>query len=153
MSARAVSSSPTIRATAAYAARLWWLARWIGVRNVAVLDGGMAAWRAAGLPLERAVPDARPRNLSVSLDADAWVSSEAVDDLRRASRKSARRCAQRRTLRRAERNARPIAGHVPGARNRPFPGNLGVRRTIPASGAVAATICDVARLGCHRQHS
>ena len=36
----------------AYAARLWWLARWIGLRNVAVLDGGIAAWRAAGLPLE-----------------------------------------------------------------------------------------------------
>ncbi len=35
----------------AYAARFWWLARWIGVRSVAVLDGGITAWRAAGLPL------------------------------------------------------------------------------------------------------
>jgi thiosulfate/3-mercaptopyruvate sulfurtransferase len=32
----------------AYAARFWWMARWLGIRNVAVLDGGIAAWRAPG---------------------------------------------------------------------------------------------------------
>ena len=50
---------------AAYAARLWWLARWIGLRNVAVLDGGIAAWRAAGLPLETAVRTPQPRALTL----------------------------------------------------------------------------------------
>ena len=44
----------------AHAARLWWLARWIGMRNVAVLDGGYAAWRAAGLPLEQTLPAPAP---------------------------------------------------------------------------------------------
>jgi 3-mercaptopyruvate sulfurtransferase SseA len=34
-----------------YAARLWWMLRWIGHQAVAVLDGGMAAWQAEGLPL------------------------------------------------------------------------------------------------------
>src|SRR5688572_23584251 len=66
----------------AYGARLWWLARWIGLRNVAVLDGGIAAWRAAGLPLETSVRTPQPRPLTLSLAADAWVSSETVDDLR-----------------------------------------------------------------------
>jgi thiosulfate/3-mercaptopyruvate sulfurtransferase len=66
----------------AHAARLWWLARWIGLRAVAVLDGGMAAWRAAGLPLESAVRAPRSQELTVSVDANAWVTSEAVDALR-----------------------------------------------------------------------
>jgi thiosulfate/3-mercaptopyruvate sulfurtransferase len=40
----------------AIAARLWWMLRWIGHERAAVLDGGLRAWRAAGLPLESAVP-------------------------------------------------------------------------------------------------
>ena len=110
---------------AAYAARLWWLARWIGLRNVAVLDGGIAAWRAAGLPLETAVRTPQARSLAVSLAADAWVSSEAVDDLRQRpgnllidARGAERFAGRNETL-------DTVAGHVPGARNRPFLDNLG----------------------------
>ncbi len=39
------------------AARLWWLLRWAGHSAVAVLDGGIAAWRAAGLPVTTEVPE------------------------------------------------------------------------------------------------
>ena len=67
----------------AHAARLWWLARWIGIRNVAVLDGGFAAWRAAGLPLEQTVRGAANRKRwPCRSTSDAWVSSEDVDELR-----------------------------------------------------------------------
>jgi thiosulfate/3-mercaptopyruvate sulfurtransferase len=89
----------------AHAARLWWLARWIGLQNVAVLDGGIAAWRAAGLPLEQAVRARelrqRPGNLLIDArGAERFAGrSETID---------------------------PVAGHVPGARNHPFLGNLGV---------------------------
>ena len=64
----------------AYAARLWWLARWIGHRRVAVLDGGLAAWRAAGLPLETTLARPRPRSLEVRLDDRAAVDSGTVDN-------------------------------------------------------------------------
>ncbi len=63
----------------AYAARLWWLARWIGHRRVAVLDGGFAAWRAAGLPLETTPRPPRPRSLEVRLDDHAAVDSGTID--------------------------------------------------------------------------
>ena len=41
----------------AIAARLWWMLRWVGHRAVYVLDGGLKAWEAAGLPLDREIPD------------------------------------------------------------------------------------------------
>jgi len=108
-----------------YASRLWWLARWIGLRSVAVLDGGIAAWRASGLPLESRANTAAPRELSASPDSAAWVSSEAVEQLRLRpgnllidARSSERFAGRNETL-------DHVAGHVPGARNLPFPGNLG----------------------------
>ena len=45
----------------AFAARLWWLLRWLGHDAVAVLDGGFAGWCAAGHPVEQAPPAARGR--------------------------------------------------------------------------------------------
>jgi len=118
---------------AAYAARLWWLARWIGLRNVAVLDGGIAAWRAAGLPHETAVRTSRQREFSVSLVANAWVSTETVDELR--LRPGNLLVDARGAERFAGRNETldPAAGHIPGARNRPFLENLGADgRFLPA---------------------
>jgi thiosulfate/3-mercaptopyruvate sulfurtransferase len=117
----------------AHAARLWWLARWIGIRNVAVLDGGIAAWRAAGLPLETTVRTPRPQDLAIALDSNAWVSTAAVDDLRLRpgnllidARIAERFAGLNETIDRK-------AGHVPGARNRPFAANLaGDGRFLPA---------------------
>jgi thiosulfate/3-mercaptopyruvate sulfurtransferase len=109
----------------AYAARLWWLARWIGLTSVAVLDGGIAAWRAAGLPLESAVLVPRPRSLEARVNANAWVSTDEVDSLR--ERQGTLIVDARGAERFAGRNETldPVAGHVPGARNLPFLGNLG----------------------------
>ena len=117
----------------AYGARLWWLARWIGLRNVAVLDGGMAAWRAAGLPLETAVRTPTPSAFTPTVTPNAWVTSDAVDELRQRpgnllvdARGAERFAGRNETL-------DPVAGHVPGARNRPFLDNLGADgRFLPA---------------------
>ena len=109
----------------AYAARFWWMARWLGIRNVAVLDGGIAAWRAAGLPLESAVRAPRPRALVVNVSRDAVVESAALDELRQ--RPGTLLVDARGADRFAGRNETidAVAGHVPGARNMPFAGNLG----------------------------
>jgi thiosulfate/3-mercaptopyruvate sulfurtransferase len=108
----------------AYAARLWWLARWIGHRNVAVLDGGMAAWTAAGLPLETSRREPVPRQIEARLAAGAWVDSATVDTLR--AHPGTLLVDARGSERFAGRNETidPVAGHIPGARNAPFTGNL-----------------------------
>ena len=109
----------------AYAARLWWLLRWIGHPKVAVLDGGFAAWQAAGLPLEtRRRPAPMPRQLDAKPDSNAWVNSGTVNELRQ--RPGNLLVDARGAERYAGRNETidPVAGHVPGARSAPFTGNL-----------------------------
>ncbi len=43
-----------------YAARIWWLLKYVGVKDVRLLDGGIDAWRSAGLPLSEDIPDVPP---------------------------------------------------------------------------------------------
>jgi thiosulfate/3-mercaptopyruvate sulfurtransferase len=119
---------------AAYAARFWWLARWIGLTKVAVLDGGIAAWRAAGLPLETEVRAPQARTLDAHIDERAAIASEA---LAQAVRRPGTLLLDARGAERfAGRNETldTIAGHVPGARNHPFLGNLGADgKFLPAA--------------------
>jgi thiosulfate/3-mercaptopyruvate sulfurtransferase len=106
------------------AARLWWLLRLAGVPEVAVLDGGFAAWCAAGLPVESGEPVARPAS-KVSLHYDArqvLVEHAAVRDGASGQLLDARAAPRYRG------DVEPldrVGGHVPGALNRPFADNLG----------------------------
>jgi thiosulfate/3-mercaptopyruvate sulfurtransferase len=114
---------------AAYAARLWWLLGWLGHPRVAVLNGGIAAWERAGLPLESAVRARAPRRLRAAPAADAVVSSAELlravgsgalerSELLLVDARSAERFAgENETL-------DPVAGHIPGARNHPYAANL-----------------------------
>jgi thiosulfate/3-mercaptopyruvate sulfurtransferase len=113
----------------AYAARLWWLLRWLGHQQVAVLDGGFAAWERAGLALETAATVRAPRRFTAAPAAGLVVTTTALaqavaagaltrGDLTLVDARSADRFAgQNETL-------DPVAGHIPGARNHPFSGNL-----------------------------
>jgi thiosulfate/3-mercaptopyruvate sulfurtransferase len=109
----------------AIAARCWWLLRWIGHKNVRVLDGGFANWCARDMPttadvisvekaLYRAQPDWR---MTVATDeVEEWVATHQTDRLLDA-----------RDAVRFRGDVEPIdtvAGHVPGARNLPFSCNL-----------------------------
>ncbi|TWI63609.1 thiosulfate/3-mercaptopyruvate sulfurtransferase [Pseudoduganella lurida] len=107
-----------------YAARLWWLLRSIGHGAVAVLDGGMAAWQAAGQALSVDVPSPAAGSLterasltrSVSVDdvvANLSTGGATVVDARANDR-----------FRGENETIDPVGGHIPGAKNRFFKDNL-----------------------------
>jgi thiosulfate/3-mercaptopyruvate sulfurtransferase len=110
--------------TGAYAARLWWLARFLGHTQVAVLNGGLAAWQSAGLPVT-AVPTVRPLRHFVGHPQPSWVASttEVASGLERGSLVLIDARAADRFAGRNE-TVDPVAGHIPGARNHPFGENL-----------------------------
>jgi thiosulfate/3-mercaptopyruvate sulfurtransferase len=115
-----------------YAARLWWMLRWLGHDEVAVLDGGLRRWLHLGLPVTAQVPRpvagdfaAHPR---ASLAVDAAAVLEATGD-------PGARILDARAAERYRGEVEPIdavAGHVPGARNHPFAWSLdGDGRFLP----------------------
>jgi thiosulfate/3-mercaptopyruvate sulfurtransferase len=123
----------------AYAARLWWLLRWLGHSRAAVLDGGLTAWQAEGLPLEHGAP-APPaaRRFSGRADPRLLASTEQIEQALSAgqlergelvlidARAADRFAGQNETL-------DPVAGHIPGALNHPFAENLGGGRFLEAA--------------------
>ena len=105
------------------AARVWWLLRWAGYGEVAVLDGGFAAWEATGLPVTAEEPSPaegdvvlRPGQMPV-LDADGAAALAREGVLLDA------RAAQR--YRGETEPVDPKAGHIPGALNAPSAGHVG----------------------------
>jgi thiosulfate/3-mercaptopyruvate sulfurtransferase len=108
-----------------YATRLWWLLRWIGHEAVAVLDGGPAAWQAAGHALSDA-PSPRPRPALLKL-RPALVKSLSYEELRAELDKGQCQVIDARPadrFRGENETLDAVGGHIPGARNRNFKENL-----------------------------
>lgn len=108
----------------AYAARLWWLLRWLGHDSVAVLDGGLQAWEAAGHPLTTDVPQPAAGDFHAGAPLESTVDAAAV----LANVKSPTRVvidARAPDRYRGENETIDrVGGHIPGARNRFFKDNL-----------------------------
>ena len=107
----------------AYAARLWWMARWLGHRQVAVLDGGIQAWRSAGGALQAGEVTAESRIFEPGSGPDFITSAEVVAALA----DPGRLLVDARSPERYAGAVEPldaVAGHVPGAVNQPFMVNL-----------------------------
>lgn len=109
-----------------YCGRLWWMLKWAGHDAVAVLDGGLQAWQAAGgevtdreetsrFQSHFALGEERAR-LSTVKDVEAGLGKpgQTVIDARAAPR-----------FRGEVEPLDPVAGHIPGALNRPFQENIG----------------------------
>jgi thiosulfate/3-mercaptopyruvate sulfurtransferase len=123
------------RQGAAFAARVWWMLRWIGHQAVAVLDGGLAAWTAAGGALESGEPTAPAAMVPYPLGAEpgmpTWTSDQLLASLGQLTLIDARAPAR---FRGDIEPLDPVAGHIPGAVNRPFLDNLGPEgRFLPAA--------------------
>ena len=114
------------RQGANYCGRLWWMLQWLGHANAAVLDGGWQAWQAAGGSEAQGVEThaaaapfqiAEPLVQLVDVDtvqANLGKPGQQVLDARGAPR-----------FRGEVEPIDPVAGHIPGALNRPFNLNLG----------------------------
>lgn len=110
-----------------FAARLWWLLRWMGHRSVAVLDGGLNAWKAVdgrfevGAPplvcVGDFVPTAQPVTEVVGADDLAQALSRRGDVVLVDARSPDRFRGENETL-------DPVGGHIPGAVNHFFMNNL-----------------------------
>jgi thiosulfate/3-mercaptopyruvate sulfurtransferase len=108
-----------------YCGRLWWMLKWCGHNAVAALDGGLQAWIAAGGAVssgEAVAPTAGALTLreplvtlvdTASLSAHLKDGSQTILDARAAPR-----------YRGEVEPLDPVAGHIPGALNRPFTTNL-----------------------------
>ena len=128
------------------AARAWWLLGWFGHPDVRVLDGGLPAWVAAGLPLVTEVPDPGPGDFSARPGGRALLDATGATRLAAAGvLLDARAPARYQGL---EEPVDPVAGHVPGARNLPMADLVGehglappdaVRRAAEARGVQAGT--------------
>jgi thiosulfate/3-mercaptopyruvate sulfurtransferase len=106
-----------------YAARLWWLLRWMGHEAVAVLDGGIAAWERAGGALVRDEPAVRaaapyPDRAPLTRQVDADTVRRELGRLRVLDARAPER------FRGEVEPLDPVAGHIPGALNRFHRANL-----------------------------
>ena len=105
------------------AARAWFLLKALGHRKVAVLDGGWAQWTAMGLPVDTAMPALERSNYAAGFEASRLLDAEQVQ----AHLASGGTLVDARAAERFRGEVEPldrVAGHVPGAINRPYAQNL-----------------------------
>ena len=109
--------------TGMYAARLWWMLHWLGHDAVALLDGGYAAWAREGRQVMTDLPEVRPatfvaRRAEPVIDAGTVAESLASHSLLLVDSRDRER------FRGDVEPMDPVAGHIPGAINRPYLENL-----------------------------
>ena len=113
-----------------YAARLWWMARWTGLTQVTLLDGGLPKWIASGGALTTVVPVPRPTTLPARVvPGMVWSAAEVLQRIG----ESTAALIDARTAERYRGEVEPIdrvAGRIPGALNRFYKTNLNADLTM-----------------------
>ena len=109
-----------------YCGRLWWMLKWLGHDNVAVLDGGLQAWQAAGGAVSHGLETAK--NKSNYVPAHAGYAQAAIETVAKNLGYATQNLIDARGAPRFRGEVEPldpVAGHIPGALNRPFTANMG----------------------------
>ncbi len=123
--------------TGMYAARLWWMLRWLGHDNAAVLDGGFDKWMLGKRDVTTAIPDVTPAAFTIG----AKLPTASVQDVLDSLPTHSRFIVDARTPERYRGETEPmdpVAGHIPGAHNWPFGRNLNPDNTFKSPAALAA---------------
>ena len=139
-----------------YAARLWWLARWIGFEGAKLLDGGWSKWTAEGRDITREVPTLKAVTVANVLAAGTlvWSSDEVLRQLTDPTCALIDARAGERYRGEVE-PMDPVAGHIPGALNRFYKANLNADQTFRPAAEIRREFealiggCASARVGHH----
>lgn len=114
----------------AIAARLWWMLRWLGHESAAVLNGGWQYWVSQNNPVDNIIPAKRNGTFIPAVNDGMSVNASEVNSLKDDplfvlvdSRIASR-------YRGEEEPIDPVAGHIPGAINLPFPENMDEDMTL-----------------------
>lgn len=118
----------------AFAARAWWLLAWLGKREgVYLLDGGLKAWREAGLQLTRIQLSATPGDFQGQVDDSLLVSAKQLQQRLHSPDLTLLDARALPRFRGEVEPLDPVAGHIPGAQCAAFTDNLdSTGRFLPA---------------------
>jgi len=125
-----------------YAARLWWMLRWMGHEAAAVLDGGVDAWSRAGGALDDVAPPPAaappyPARAPLASSVDADTLARELDRVNLIDARAGER------FRGEVEPIDPVAGHIPGALNRFFKDNLGTDGRFKPAAVLRAEFADL----------
>jgi thiosulfate/3-mercaptopyruvate sulfurtransferase len=127
-----------------WASRLWWLLQWLGHPAAAVLDGGLDRWIAEGQLLTAEEPHVQPATFVAGQPTPTASADEIMEHLRDGALTVIDARAPERYRGDVE-PIDPVAGHIPGAVNRPYAANLteqGIFKPAPQLRAEFQTLLD-----------
>jgi thiosulfate/3-mercaptopyruvate sulfurtransferase len=120
--------------TSMAAARGWWVLRYFGHPDVKVLDGGYAAWAAAGNPVSSETPRVSPGDFVPKPGGMPMLDARGAAETARRGVLLDARASER--FRGEQEPIDPVAGHIPGARSLPTTGNVDARGRFLTSGVL-----------------
>ncbi len=120
----------------AIASRLWFLLRWLGHSNVAVLDGGWQEWVAGEYPVSSDEPNISPAKFDAQPNPNLIVNQEEVVSSLHTGQMTLLDARAPERYRGEMEPLDPKAGHIPGARSSPFAQNLTAGKTLKSADAI-----------------
>lgn len=126
-----------------YAARLWWMLRWLGHDTVAVLDGGLPKWKLENRPLTQAAPRIEPttftprRRDALKVDVSTVLANLRSPGILIVDARTPERFAG------LNETLDPVGGHIPGAINRLFQLNLDNSGAFKSANALRKEFIDL----------